>query len=519
MGRPTGSYGYVGRRGGSAAWQWIIIGAVLGFGCAAIVGLAGLAFGVVQLEGVSIANLPSPTPVVIMITATPAPVTPTSAPSATAITPTQPMLLEVNLPTASPTVLVALQPTTAPTIPLLGDFAGTPVGGTGALLAGTPGTVGGAAAPIVASAADRLRAVASEMARVPGADFVMGTTAQEVIAAVEECLAGYGGTPGTCSPADGEDSSPQHRVTISDFMIETTEVTYRQYLTFINGLGAGSHRNGCIGFPCMQTQTENENSNVSFDGATYRVLPAIENSPMTNVTWYGAQAYCQAIGRRLPTEAEWERAARGDTSFIYPWGSTWDATRASTNRPADPTFLPAKVDVNSFPLGASPYGALNMAGNVEEWVSDWYDPRFYSSPEATLPNTQGPASGDEKVTRGGAWDFIPFFSRTVHRRSLRPNDPTGSVGFRCAAAINAEGAAAGNAPIGANLSSSPNDLALPAGTINPATLGGAIGGLTDEGDTTANSQPTLPPAPTIAPTLPPTQPPAVPTLAGTLASG
>lgn len=151
---------------------------------------------------------------------------------------------------------------------------------------------------------------------------------------------------------------------------------------------------------------------------------------MTNVTWYGAQAYCEAIGRRLPTEAEWEHATRGFSNYIYPWGNEWDGTRASTRRPAD-GGEPQKAPVFAFPEGSSPYGIYNLAGNVAEWVSDWYDPQFYNRPEATITAPTGPISGTEKVVRGGSWDDLPFFARSVHRMSQPPNEPTASIGFRC----------------------------------------------------------------------------------------
>jgi formylglycine-generating enzyme required for sulfatase activity len=265
--------------------------------------------------------------------------------------------------------------------------------------------------------------------------------------------------------------------------MEIYEVSYAQYLTFMNELGPGSHRNGCDGQPCMQTQNESETSNVTFDSANYSVPSVINDFPMVNVTWYGAKAYCEAIGRRLPTEAEWERAARGDTGFVYPWGDTWDATRASTNRP-DGGGEPQKVAVSAFPTGASPFGILNMAGNVAEWTSDWYDARFYSRPEAAGLDPRGPVSGTEKVVRGGSWDAVPFFARTAHRQSRQPLDPTAWIGFRCVEDINA--VAPVNAPIGA-------DVAPSLSTPDPALLG--VPGAADE-ETTANSAPTLPPAPT-----------------------
>jgi len=258
----------------------------------------------------------------------------------------------------------------------------------------------------------------------------MGTTPQEITAAVNQCVNEQGGN---CQLAFGADSIPQHSVTVSAFQIERTEVTYRQYLVFLNALGAGSHLSGCDGLPCAATRAENENSNILFDGFNYRVAAgALENYPASDITWYGADAYCRAIGRRLPTEAEWERAARGRDNFIYPWGNEWDSSLAKTSIPAG---QPGTMPVGSFPSGVSSYGAFDLAGNVAEWVSDWYDPTFYSKPQASGldPNGPGPGTLNQKVIRGGSWDAKPFFARSVHRQSDAPYYSGAWLGFRCAA--------------------------------------------------------------------------------------
>ena len=269
--------------------------------------------------------------------------------------------------------------------------------------------------------------VGSELVRVDGGTFEMGTTPQEVTAAVNQCVNVEGGN---CELAFGADSIPQHSVTISAFQIERTEVTYRQYLIFLAALGAGSHLSGCDAPPCVITRSENENSNIVFSGSNYVVAGVIEDFPVANVTWYGAEAYCRAIGRRLPTEAEWERAARGSDDFIYPWGNEWNPALAKTSISPDETI--GALAVGSFPAGSSVYGALDMAGNVAEWVSDWYDPAFYSLPLASGLNPIGPAVATEKVVRGGSWDAKPFFARSVHRQSANPFAGYSWVGFRCA---------------------------------------------------------------------------------------
>lgn len=483
------NYGSLNRRSGSAAWQWMVIGIIMGFACSAILVLAALAAGFINLDGQAVADLPTQTP--FIITATPEPVTPTLTPTEAPPTPTTDILLDIQAPTASPTIeptLLTLQPTMTPT-----SEATTP----NPL---QPQTTGGQQGAVVN---ERLLALASDLVAIPGGTFTMGTTIAEVAAAVEECARGYGGEPGRCELSFGEDAQPQHQVSVSPFLIERTEVSYEQFLAFMNsvelGMGPGSHRNGCFGQPCMQTRNESETSNVSFDSANYSVLPVINNFPVTNVTWYGAQAYCQAIGRRLPTEAEWELAARGVEGRLYPWGNTWIPENAATSR--SPLGAERqKGPVDSFPTGATPEGVLNLAGNVEEWVADWYDPRFYGRPEASLPDPTGPATGTEKVVRGGSWDLVPFFARAVHRRSLAPNNPTAAAGFRCAADAGTTStitggvpAAAGNSPIGADVT---------VGTPDPALLG-IIPGVSDDEEALANSAPTLPPRPTQQPTLSP----------------
>jgi iron(II)-dependent oxidoreductase len=151
---------------------------------------------------------------------------------------------------------------------------------------------------------------------------------------------------------------------------------------------------------------------------------------MYKVTWYGAKAFCEAVGGRLPTEAEWEYAARGTDGRIYPWGNTWDPLNARTSVPVTTNVGPVGID--SYPSGISPFGLYDMAGNVAEWVSDWYDPAYYSKPEASGTDPVGPAAGSQKVVRGGSWDSKPFFARSVHRQSLDPTSATNGTGFRCA---------------------------------------------------------------------------------------
>lgn len=447
-----------GRRSSSGAWQWMVIGLILGFSCGIVILLGGLAAGVLNIEG---GGGPTPTAVVQVITATPAPVTPTLTPTEVLVEPTATISVQVVAPTATDIPPTTDAEVTEPPEPTIETVE-----------LNTSQTGGGVDIP--ASLANIL----TPLRDVTGGTFTMGTTSQEVIEAVNECVNVY---DGSCNIADGEDSAPAFQVTINPFQIEQFEVTYEQYIAFLNSMGPNSHRNGCGGQPCLATRNDVDTSNVTFDSANYRVPEVINRHPIVNVTWYGADAYCRAIGRRLPTEAEWEHAARGSEGFLYPWGNAFDTNLAKTNRPLvdDPT-LQGAVPVDTYATGVSQYGAYNMAGNVAEWVNDWYSETWYNQQSAQQPvlNPVGPPAGIEKVVRGGSWDAVPFFSRSVHRQSLQPNDQTPWIGFRCAADA---GAPSGNTS-GVNLGLNTPDAAL-------------LGAGADE-ETTANSQPTLPPAPT-----------------------
>jgi formylglycine-generating enzyme required for sulfatase activity len=157
------------------------------------------------------------------------------------------------------------------------------------------------------------------------------------------------------------------------------------------------------------------------------------NQPISDMLWDDAAAYCQWVGGTLPTEAQWEKAARGVDGRIYPWGNQlatcdfavmYDGSGPACGKQGAPW------PVGSKPQGASPYGALDMAGNVWEFTSDWYDPNYYANSSGSNP--QGPPSGSEHTVRGGSLFMGPDHLRTTFRGSGVIHAVHGSQGFRCA---------------------------------------------------------------------------------------
>ncbi len=148
-----------------------------------------------------------------------------------------------------------------------------------------------------------------------------------------------------------------------------------------------------------------------------------DNHPVVNVSWDDAKAYADWAGVALPTEAEWEKAARGTEGRIYPWGNEWDAVKCQFNKQET-------APVGSFPAGASPYGCLDMAGNVWQWCADWYGADYYSNSPSRNPT--GPETAYWRVLRGGSWsNDSSAYLRASNRVSGAPSGRGGSIGFRC----------------------------------------------------------------------------------------
>jgi formylglycine-generating enzyme required for sulfatase activity len=243
------------------------------------------------------------------------------------------------------------------------------------------------------------------MVRVPAGEFRMGTNAAEQSDLAKKfqiqlSLFAF--------------EAPDKAIALPEFDIDQTPVTNAEYKKFLDAN------------PDQPVPFLAEAIAQSFNwDKTARTFPANrEQYPVVLVNWQQAMAYCKWTGGRLPTEAEWEKAARGTDGRIYPWGNDFDPSRANTAE----SRLQDATPVGQFSKGASPYGALDMVGNVWQWTSSLDKPYPYDAQDGREdPNVQG-----LRITRGGSWLFGAAVSRVATRNRFEATDGSLSIGFRCA---------------------------------------------------------------------------------------
>lgn len=258
----------------------------------------------------------------------------------------------------------------------------------------------------------------SALVCVPAGEFMMGTSSGEA------------------------NERPAHPIYLDAYWIDQYEVTNARFARFLNESGISPLFDGVVigpgDFILYDTTSDEEWINridYSSESRQFTVKPGYENHPVSLVSWYGAEAYCQWANRQLPTEAQWEKAARGTDQRIYPWGNSWEIglangniTDKQTNSKAD--SFSETSPVGSFNKGVSPYFAFDMAGSVFEWVQDWYADDFYRwTPSSNPVNT---IDSSWKPIRGGSFlSVIEYYLRTTYRVRTHPDDYGNGLGFRC----------------------------------------------------------------------------------------
>jgi formylglycine-generating enzyme required for sulfatase activity len=269
------------------------------------------------------------------------------------------------------------------------------------------------------------------MVYVPAGEFEMGSDDQDVDRALQLCNE----YRDDCQRGWFAIEQPVHTVALNAFWIDRTEVSNAQFAAFLNE--RGEQEEGGVTWldvgdeRCLIEQADGE----------FRPRSGYADHPVIMVSWDSAAAYCEWAGARLPTEAEWEYAARGPENWVFPWGNDFDGTRLNYCDASCEWGVPDEaVDdgyaltapVGSFPTGASWCGALDLAGNVYEWVADWYDGDYYERSPAQNPLGPEEGEGDTKVVRGGSWLFRPIHLRSAFRNRYPPSYWEDIVGFRCA---------------------------------------------------------------------------------------
>jgi serine/threonine-protein kinase len=275
------------------------------------------------------------------------------------------------------------------------------------------------------------------MVYVPAGRLEMGTGDAQLDQAMQACLAMHGEAE-ECRQGVCAEARPVHTVALDAFWIDQTEVTNAMFTAFLNEQGNQVDE----GVPWLEPGAGHRGivyGHIEEIDGVFRPEASYEDYPVVEVSWYGAAAYCSWVEGRLPTEAEWEYAARGPQGWIYPWGDAFDGVRVNycdANCPEtwrDTTFDDGFAEwapVRSHPDGASWCGALEMVGNVWEWVSDWWSDDYYTA--SPISNPQGPGTGTLRIARGGSWFDESWRVSSSCRKALTPSSYRMHwVGFRC----------------------------------------------------------------------------------------
>jgi iron(II)-dependent oxidoreductase len=249
------------------------------------------------------------------------------------------------------------------------------------------------------------RAQPSPTVTVPAGWFLMGTTLKH-------------GVPAFSLETQFDDTEqPQRRIWLDAYAMDRDEVSLAEYLAFIKER--------------LQTPPE-ELQRLIWHLVTVHFLPdyVMARWPALYVTWAEADEFCRSKGKRLPTEAEWEKATRGTEGSLFPWGSKTPAPGLAVFGQYHVHEIPLVAAVDSGEEGQSPYGARHMAGNIAEWVQDWFGTDYY----VVMPerNPTGPTTGRYKSVRGGSWKSKPQYLRAATRNGAVPDQRAATIGFRCA---------------------------------------------------------------------------------------
>jgi formylglycine-generating enzyme required for sulfatase activity len=292
----------------------------------------------------------------------------------------------------------------------------------------------------------------SLMQLIPAGEFTMGSAPEEVEAARKLDAGGV--------PVALEDEMPQFRVLMPAFYLGVFAVTNKQFVRFLNETRPPS------GLAARWLPKAERILRPESETGTYRVESGFDQYPLVHVSWFGAEAYCQWANLRLPSEIEWEKAARGADGRLFPWGDAWHGDYLQWCRESSPDGAPT-APVDAFPEGHSPYGLFQMAGNVDEWCADPYQSAAYW--EYARGELRMPATGRGRVVRGGTCvgRHVSEFRCAMRRFQAPAAAVNAYTGFRCACGTLCWTRTTVRAPTASS-------IAGPEAKAPPATSNGAV---------------------------------------------